>query len=246
MNCIKCKAELFRDKEVCWHCGIVQATGLPAEKPPTTQCQNCGLDVPGDNVYCLCGQHQKEAVAESSTHPYQKFGGFLLFYLVASVFFMIWNVWTSLRPFSAIMQIKSSAIILSSFVIFVREIIYYIPLIQLLKCKSVFLRNVLVFYPLSTMLSGTILGVLIVAETNFPLLIIPLLVNCIFGIIANTLLMRWYLTTSVRVRTYMGTHEYITKNPFTKKVMPPQPAVPDARTFFPDPDQINNEEVTQA
>jgi len=41
------------------------------------------------------------------------------------------------------------------------------------------------------------------------------------------ILSRLYYTRSVRVRTYMGTDAYITQCPFTKKVTPPTPAVPD-------------------
>jgi hypothetical protein len=53
------------------------------------------------------------------------------------------------------------------------------------------------------------------------------LIYSIIFYIVFFLLWRLYYTRSVRVRTYMCTDTYITQCPFTRRVVPPQPAVPD-------------------
>ena len=47
--------------------------------------------------------------------------------------------------------------------------------------------------------------------------------------IASISLMMLYYTRSVRLRTYMGSDEYLRRAFFTKKIKGPQPAVPDEK-----------------
>ena len=48
-----------------------------------------------------------------------------------------------------------------------------------------------------------------------------------FGTVIGLALMLLYFAKSVRVRTYFGTDEYFRKSIFLKRIVPPEPAVPD-------------------
>lgn len=112
---------------------------------------------------------------------------------------------------------------------FVAGIISLVSMGQLLKRKTKFLR----VYEISViiMLVGFLVYDFTLLATGSPMFM-QQLVSTLF---AAGICVLWFLyyVRSVRVRTYLGTDEYIKQSIFLRNVTPPQPAVPDAQSSQP-------------
>jgi hypothetical protein len=143
-------------------------------------------------------------------HPFQKTN-----YLPSIILWVLLMLFLMVRELRSSQWISFGDSILLSF--------FLIPWIQLLLRKPKFLASWHIVFIITAFVEFG-LGCLFVWADKSALYFVA------FGIALNAavfFLMRLYFTRSVRVRTYMGTDAYITQCLFTRKVKPPQPAVPD-------------------
>jgi len=219
----------------------------PKESLPPAFCDNCGLTIPEDQEFCLCGAERDAVITEDGTHPYQKIGGTLIYYLVIIILFVGWDLYNLLQRFIQPAQIAnaSTAATIGLFFSTMLSILFWIPFVQLLRRNPKFLKNFHIIYMIYA--SIRVLSRLIVYLGEAPamgfrvpysvIFFVALYIVCYFGI-------RKEFTRSERIRTYMGTHTYITTCPFARKVTPTRPAVPDKRSYFPNENNQDKKETT--
>ncbi|MCL2447027.1 MAG: hypothetical protein FWD06_09710 [Oscillospiraceae bacterium] len=100
-----------------------------------------------------------------------------------------------------------------------------VSMTQLLKRKPKFLRTWNIANTLS--LVGHLINVItLIATGDISNGFMRQFLTIIFGM-GIAVLWNLYCVRSVRVRTYMGSDEYIKQSIFLTRVTPPQPAVPD-------------------
>ena len=151
-------------------------------------------------------------------HPYQMFGGFLWFFLVRALISFVSIVIIAIMLFRNRYSLYFDWPLAATLIFMVARIaIEAIFLVQLLYGKPTFLT---VFHVMA--LLNCVFGLL----ASLPLESARIITSLLPAIL-SLVLFHLYFTRSVRVRTYMGTDAYITQCPFTRKVMPPTPAVPD-------------------
>ena len=147
------------------------------------------------------------------------FGGFLWFFLVRALLGFVSMVAITIMLFRGRNHFYIDLTVAATFIFMVTCIaMEAVFLVQLLYCKPAFLT---VFHVVA--LLNCVFGLLASLPLE-PARIITSLLPAILSLV----LFHLYFTRSVRVRTYMGTDAYITHCPFTRKVEPPKPAVPDS------------------
>jgi hypothetical protein len=130
-------------------------------------------------------------------------------------------VWSLVQLFYMILELRSSRWL--SLGLTALSWIFLIPGIQLHLRKPKFLTNGHIVFFAKWVVDVGVGCLLVWVDTSvlYRVLFYRALSLAVF------FLVRLYFMRSVRVRTYMGTDAYITQCPFTRKVRPPQPAVPD-------------------
>jgi len=222
--CENCGYEMPGDANFCKNCGRGKDAAPVAEAlypppPPAGWTGNSYAPVPAQPYYQAMPQ----------THPYQKIGGWLRFFQVMMIISL--SLYGLLIPIN-LLQVMIDSMTWAEFAkdtfTNLLSALMMFPTIQLLSRKPSFLMMYHVFF--------------LINLVSFPLQLIFLhnysdldgltqVFTWVFAIIFSVggfIIYRLYYTRSVRVRTYMGTDEYITKCPFTRGVTPPVPAVPDA------------------
>lgn len=214
--CSNCGAPLLDGARFCSSCGALtdsteQVTSQPVQQPAWQEQQ-----VPGSS---LQPQVQGSFV---QTQPYvdpkyQKLGGWLLFFVICwglAALFGLYNVFSTLstivqygRFFGAIQFLSLFVSGLSS--VFSIAVDVFIML-SIIKKNPKFLRlyQILVvansaFGLLSILISGAATGFY-----NAPI-VIGTFIGVIIGCAVGLILMTMYFCKSVRVRTYMGSTEYL-------------------------------------
>ncbi|MCL2194893.1 MAG: zinc ribbon domain-containing protein [Oscillospiraceae bacterium] len=229
------------------------------QKPPTAAfCPECGLKAP---VQPAAFQQPPYPQAPyhgmpQQQHPYQRIGGMLSFLQVIRVLLIIalvlvgiglaffsLGVWVLSQPYMAedlglygyeILSVESIYMFaVQMLVFFASSITAVISIKQLLRKSPKFLRT----YEISMLLTiaGVVLHIfgLFVTENSLfsSLSLLPLLDLAIYALFCL------YFARSVRVRTYMGSDEYISQSLFLRNITPPQPAVPDTQSNHTNPHQ---------
>jgi len=157
---------------------------------------------------------------EPQTHPYQNFGGFLWFFLVSILLGYVLTIPVVITLFRAMdYYISSFAGVVTLVLLIIALVLDTTYIVQLLCCKSTFLTMFHVS-AIWNCIHRPLQSLLLEVE---PARIVTGFFSALFALVLYHL----YFTRSVRVRTYMGTDAYITQCPFTRKVTPPTPAVPD-------------------
>ncbi|MCL1951199.1 MAG: hypothetical protein FWF60_00075 [Oscillospiraceae bacterium] len=189
--------------------------------------------------------------AQTKPHPYQKLDGWLLYFVVSDFLAL------PLRVANLLMKIKIAndradmmrEWLIEENVIAPESVMGYQPtlldFLPLVSCViSIFIAiliirrspRFLLAYQLSILAN---LGMIAVGTFSdgmfrsladeigmlFAILLVSVLLLVIIG---SYFLMMLYYVRSVRVRTYMGSDEYLRLAFFTKKIKGPEPAVPDA------------------
>lgn len=236
MYCTQCGAQRPLDCRFCTECGAAQVPTQPQQ--PYPQAPHNAFTPP----------------FPPPLHPYKQIGGMLLFIqvlrilsIIGMVFFGIimlimtvglvfivamgdlitqtlreagqhYYIWSELLP--PVAMFGSAVMMLTSFV---AGIVSIVSMGQLIRRNPKFLR----VYEISViiMLAGFLVYDFSLLAIGSPMLM-QQLVSTLFaaGVCALWFL---YYARSVRVRTYMGSDEYIRQSIFLRKATPPQPAVPD-------------------
>ena len=184
-------------------------------------------------IYNYSNQPEPYVPHMYEAHPYQKIGGWML---AVEVTVALHLLFAGLKVFGQVTQSASSSIIVLLSCVF--AVLTVLPQICLLMQKTGFLR----LYHITVIVRFVIIAVQIGSQlyaifsdparsTSTPFAMInggALIANIVLPILIEFIICRLYFTRSVRVRTYMGTDAYITQCPFTRRIKPPQPAVPDS------------------
>lgn len=251
MFCQKCGAKLRDDAQFCQKCGspvyrpeAVQTKAGQAEPP-----QQAASQPVRQVVYQTVYQSQPRPYYAPGTHPYHHLGGFLLFHVVASYIGGVASfisIITTIISFAT--QMKMSNWLPDSFKgVLVFDMLGSVIISLVTGCVAISYANqirrkdsnVLHFAQSSTL-------VLVIANLLFRLLellsmqqifkqynysggILPGLTAgmVIFMIVIGATglsLMSLYYARSVRVRTYMGSADYLRKSLFNKNTASPLPA----------------------
>ena len=157
------------------------------------------------------------------THPYQRIGGFLWLFLVSMVLGYILIIPLITMAFKAV-EISGEVLpivftITSTMVVVALETVYVVQLLCRKPAFFTMFHIAAILKCVQNPLQSLIMG-------QEPVRIASRLIASILALVLYYL----YFTHSVRVRTYMGTDAYITQCPFSRRVKPPQPAVPDSNT----------------
>jgi len=180
------------------------------------------------------------APAQSETHPYQKLGGWLKllvvwqfigpFIALLSMFTKVGIVdilrdWASYPGAQGYLQLARQAIpfvVSAILVTFAVKVIRRDPLFLRMRQLAIAANAV-------AMLLNTVYVLLYgLADYGIYQNKESYMLFYAFSFLCWLILPMLYYTRSVRVRTYMGSDEYLRRAFFTKKVKGPQPAVPDA------------------
>jgi len=173
------------------------------------------------------------APAQSETHPYQKLGGWLLLNIVSLILGLLLDAalqWkgtgdAGIRGTSGLLLWIATYILVGSIAV------------QITCVVMIFYRDprFLRFYQLGWIISfvSILFSTASIIANNLSDLTAA--ISGIGGMAGGLVFslsryLAWfaYYTRSVRVRTYMGSDEYLRRAYFTKKIKGPQPAVPDA------------------
>ena len=167
-----------------------------------------------------------------AAHPYQKLGGWLLLFTIIPFIALPFGLFTQIRDLSQFSYARD----LAGTLYLLAKVIYFVNLgfnltgsVMVIQRKPWLLRvrqiNLLIAV-LQIIITYTRSA--IIADEAAALMAIAMLVMAIIiGPIELYLFMLYYFR-SVRVRTYMGSDEYLRRAFFTKKIKGPEPAVPDA------------------
>ena len=193
---------------------------------------------------------QNPVPEQSKKHPYQTIGGWLWLWVASSFLALPINILnlllkikrandyvdffnSTIAPYvDAIDTPAGYAPALLDFLPIITGLIAIYVSIQIILCKPRFLLfhqmsclvNIALYY-VAVVADGIYAGLVDEKGTLFALLFIILMaIIDAVGFFLSTL----YSVRSVRVRTYMGSDEYLKLAFFTKKMKGPEPAVPDA------------------
>ncbi|MCL2194894.1 MAG: zinc ribbon domain-containing protein [Oscillospiraceae bacterium] len=196
------------------------------QKPPHAAfCPECGLKAPVQSAHAYpqvpyyAHQH-----AMPQHHPYQQIGGVLRWLQVGMIIVIIMVPITFMQSLFDFLASGDIHLIFQFFLSAGTSAFYIVCLAMLLRRKPKFLRMFELYFIVN--LGSTVLRNLLWPPD--PELVIfsslPVLLTFSVIVVGAWLL---YFVRSVRVRTYMGSDEYIRQSIFLKRVKPPQPAVPD-------------------
>ena len=180
------------------------------------------------------------APAQRETHPYQKLGGWLKLFVVwqfIGLAFILLSIFTK-DGFVGVLREWASHPGAHGFLLLAKQTgpivtvaLYVAFAVRVIRRDPLFFRTrqLAIAVNAVTMLLNTA-NVLLFGLADYGIYrnketyMLFLALTFLFGLILPML----YYTRSVRVRTYMGSDEYLRRAFFTKKVKGPQPAVPDA------------------
>jgi len=166
-------------------------------------------------------------------HRYQRLGGWLLFFVI-SFFLQVGGVLLQfgeggmldiLRGWSMYDGIQGWLLMAGQVLSLLLVIIYVFTAVEVIRRDPYFLRTrqlALAAVALDTLIR--LANGLLYGFRDYDLLLLVL--QGVFFLFSVLLVMLYY-TRSVRVRTYMGTDEYLQLGFFTKKIKGPKPAVED-------------------
>lgn len=210
MNCIKCAAELSQGSASCWSCGTLQ----PESVQPVQQ--------PHESLRLKTNHFRPQ-------HPYRELGGWMQgiqigLYVMMGLFFLLmvlnFVIGTNLLYTSLLFFTAAGTSLLT-------------PWGKLVKRQPDVLTNLhrawLWIGIIDVLWLAWMIYSMRVQGRPFTMAVVALLL--VLVLVGGHILFaaaRAYLLRSVRVRTYMGSDEYITQCRWTKHIIPPQPAVPDA------------------
>jgi len=166
-------------------------------------------------------------------HPYQKLGGWLMVFTIIPLITLPYGLFTQIRDlsqFSYAQDLTSGLYLLGKVMYFVNVGFSIAVSVMVFQRKPLFLRIRQIGF-FTTALQTILTEANSFATTDddifalFGLMMIPMLLIMIPFMMYLFML---YYFRSVRVRTYMGSDEYLRRAFFTKKVKWPEPAVPDA------------------
>ncbi|MDR2686270.1 MAG: hypothetical protein LBB75_00835 [Oscillospiraceae bacterium] len=169
---------------------------------------------------------------QTEPHPYQKLGGWLLLFTIIPLITFPYGLFTQVKDLSHFSYAQDAVSILYLLI----KAIYFFNLgfaltgsAMVIRRKPRFLRvrqiNML-FMALSFIL--TCVKNVVTADETTALMAIAMLMTSIFVVPFETYLFMLYYFRSIRVRTYMGSDEYLRRAFFSKKFKGPEPAAPDA------------------
>jgi len=175
---------------------------------------------------------------QNEAHPYQKLGGWLLFFVICNLFSMV-NLfsrgssgpWALLGFFTYVSGVEFVCLLAMLLLQLYKIAINITTAIMVIRRSPYFLRLEQLSWLGSILGQAVSLPILFSLQPQYPAggnitLIIA------FGAIPMTVVMivvlMLYYAKSVRVRTYMGSDEYLRLAFFAKKIKGPEPAVPDA------------------
>ena len=169
----------------------------------------------------------------SKKHKYQRLGGWLLF-VVISLFLQLGGVLTQfgeggmldiLRGWSMYDGAQGWLLMASQALSLLLIIAHVFVAIEIIRRDPYFLRT------RQQALAVAALDILLRAVNGFAYgfadFELPMLIAQGGFFLLSVMFVMLYYTRSVRVRTYMGTDEYLRLGFLTKKVKGPEPAVPD-------------------
>jgi len=171
--------------------------------------------------------------AQNEPHPYQKLGGWLLFFTIFPLITLPYGLFTQIKNLSQFVYTQD----LASILYLLAVAVYFVNLGFALTCSVMVIRRKPWFLLVRQISFFVSTLQIILTEANtvmttdnevfalFGLMMIPTLLIMIP--IMFYLVMLYYFR-SVRVRTYMGSDEYLRRAFFTKKTKGPEPAAPDA------------------
>lgn len=182
-------------------------------------------------------------------HRYKKLGGFLAFFVVAFILGCVSNMVVIMNKLPGDLSAVEYFFLQGQFLLFGFQVVSIVGLaainvLQLMAAIQIIRRqsNFSTFFILG-MLSGClglVCSLLMIGIASAPLP--PLAIGLIMVFVAVCLTVGFvleilYILKSVRLRTYMGSDEYITKCPFLKWATPRQPAALDDAVLstFPPP-----------
>ena len=175
------------------------------------------------------------------SNPYKKLGGWLLFFVIASIaaaivgllaalFFFMLALAEIETTFGNVINASNAAAIFGwagfPIILGFASFMFLIYAVHLCRRKARFLRSC------QWAVTGCLMLYLFFLAISFATILSTQLLCCA-PIAVGLGLLPLYFTRSVRVRTYMGSDEYLRRAWFTKKIKGPEPAVPDATPLAP-------------
>ena len=200
---------------------------------------------------------------------YSQMGGWLLFLVILAVIDILFKLWSLFTSYPALISLTPSIFELESPVLNLVTVydLVGIPALTILSFLTIVMilrrhRSFLTFFSFCVIIGLLSLIMIFVAGSAYPeSLTVNTAVLGFIGFVISFLVLL-YFATSVRVRTYMGNDEYITKSLFTRGVKPPQPIEPFSTLYLegsfaspvpsggtasaPTPAQVNKPEQTDA
>jgi len=169
---------------------------------------------------------------QTELHPYQKLGGWLLFFTIIPLIALPFGLFTQIRNLSRFSYTQDLAGILY----LLAKVIYFVNLgfalagsVMVIRRKPRFLRvRQINLFIAALQIILTHARSVIIADEAAALMSIVIPIMAIIVVPFEMYLVLLYYFRSVRVRTYMGSDEYLRLAFFTKKIKGPEPAVPDA------------------
>jgi len=206
MYCPQCGTQRPPDCKFCANCGAAQAPMQPQQPQQQTPY----------NAYAQPYFNRQ--------HPYKRIGGMLRWFQVSLIIAAIWMpfyLWFQLRTLTAAPLMGAHILSITTLIMM---LLTQLTMLLLLLRKPIFLR----VYEITVlvMLAGFLAYDVYLLFTMGTFMFIVQLFITFWGV-GLTCLWFLYYTRSVRVRTYMGTDEYVKRSIFFKRVTPPNPAVPD-------------------
>jgi len=174
------------------------------------------------------------APVQNETHPYQKLGGWLWLLTVPSLILTPYSIFILIRDliqFPYAQSLECLLFLLIKAAITVNIGFNLAANIMVMRRRPLFLRvRQIGFFVTSLQMLLTFANTVVTTDDDifalFGLMMIPMLLVMIPIVIYLFML---YYFRSVRVRTYMGSDEYLRLAFFTKKIEAPAPAAPDVQ-----------------
>lgn len=217
LECPLCGAANPPDLEVCFKCGQVMRKGkksVPATKPQASE------PAPKPKI-------------EKRYHPYQDFGGFLAFFVIVGMIVCAYIVYKSAANFHEVYELldRSGKWIGSGQKSLLRIALfaYAIDIISQIHMIRIYFKIInrdpdfLWFYHKLYIVIVALYGfvVLLYKMTDGVYINTDTFIKQMFIYVVKVVVITLYFVKSVRVRTYMGSEEYLRYSPFTMNLESP-------------------------
>ena len=175
---------------------------------------------------------QNPAPEQGKKHPYQTIGGWLLFFTIFPLIAIPFGLFTQIRDlsqFSYEQDLASTLYLLAKATYFLNLGFNLTGSVMVIRRKPQFLRVIQINLMIAAVqFIFTYVNNVVTADEATALMAVVMLMMTIIIAPFELYLFMLYYFRSVRVRTYMGSDEYLRLAFFTKKIKGPEPAAPDA------------------